>query len=69
MSEPSQYNKLIRKIQDIKYNRILKIREKFMISNQVESKLKEIKEEIIIKKQPGQTVDDYKRQKVLENKE
>ncbi len=43
LNEPDQYKKLMRKIEEIKHNRMLKIKQKLSINSETEKRIKERK--------------------------
>eukprot|EP00347_Sterkiella_histriomuscorum_P006159 403353841 len=69
MSEPGQYNKLMRKIDDIKQTRIQLIKKRGKLSDDLEVKILSRKVELMQAKEPGQTIEEFKRVKVIERRE
>ena len=61
--------KLLRKIDEIKDNRAQNFRRRLRMSNELESVIKQRKEELMSIKDPAQTVQEYRREQVLLRKE
>ena len=61
MNEHGQYNKLMKKIEDIKEKRIENIKKRVKMSTELEKKIQSRKIDLMEAKEPGQTIEEYKR--------
>lgn len=61
MTEPGQFNKLMRKIEDIKESRIDTIKKRLQLGVDLESKIRSRKQELLKAKEPSQTIEEFRR--------